>query len=115
MALKPELAALLMDGPTPAQKTSGYVRFGGIATLRVVWRRHRAELMAACGPGRRPWAFWMLEKHLKQRPAGEAGELRMIRTMQAYTDDKEREIMHRRLNAIVENMRKHRNRNLRVA
>jgi hypothetical protein len=108
MALKPELHELLLNGPTNAQKHNGFVKFGGICTLRVLWRKHREELLKACGPGRRPWGFRYLEKHLRQLPSGEAGELRQIRTMQCYTDDKEREIVHRRLNAIVEQQRQQR-------
>jgi len=59
--------------------------------------------------GHRPWAFWYLEKRLKAVPAGEAGELRMIRTLGCYRDDAEREYVHRRLNAITEQIRKIRN------
>ena len=77
--------------------------------MRVAWRKHRDELLEACPPGRRPWGYWMVERWLKQRPAGEAGELRAIRTLQAYRDDTEREIVCRRLSEITEelNARRH--------
>ena len=28
------------------------------ALARSDWKEHRAELLAECGPGRRPWAWW---------------------------------------------------------
>jgi hypothetical protein len=103
--LSPELRKLLMEGPpSPADKANHLVRFGGSASLLVTWRRHRDELLEACPPGRRPWAFWMLERRLKQRPAGEAGELRTIRTLNCYRDNAERELVCRRLAAITEEL-----------
>jgi hypothetical protein len=102
--LTPELRKLLMDGPHLNDRAKNLVRFGGAATVLVQWRRHRAELLEACPPGKRPWAFWMLDKHFRQRPAGEIGELRAIRTLQAYRDDTEREIVCRRLATIAEEM-----------
>jgi hypothetical protein len=80
------------------------LRFGGPATVRVQWMKHRVELIASCKLGHRPWAYWLIEKRLKQRPAGEAGELRAIRTLQAYRDDTERKLVHRRLAEITEEM-----------
>ena len=101
--LSPELRALLMDGPPPEYRD--LVRYGGSATVRVAWRKHRDELLEACPPGRRPWGYWMVERWLKQRPAGEAGELRMIRTLEAYRDDAEREYVRRRLSEITAELR----------
>ena len=60
-------------------------------------RRHRAELLEACGPGRRPWAFWKLERRFRSRPAGELGELRAIAQLNLYRDAREAEHVERRL------------------
>ena len=38
-----------MDGPSPGDKAKGLVRFGGVATLRVLWRKNRDAIMRACG------------------------------------------------------------------
>ena len=76
--------------------------FDGPCALIVAWRKNSAELMAACPLGRRPYGFWMVEKRLTAKPAGEAGELRMIRTLGCYRDDAEREYVTRRLAAINE-------------
>jgi hypothetical protein len=70
MALKPELYALLIDGPSAADKRAGLVRFGGVATVRVLWSKHREQLMRECPPGRRPWAHWLYDRNMRFRPPG---------------------------------------------
>jgi hypothetical protein len=53
--------------------------FGGSAdAMRAAWRKHRAELMATpeLKPGRRPWAFFVLELGCDPGPAREwSGQL----------------------------------------
>ena len=73
--------------------------------LLVAWRRHRAELLEACPPGRRPWGFWMVERRLKHRPGGEVGELRAIRQFELYRDEEERVYVEQRLAEIMEGIR----------
>ena len=75
--------------------------------LLVAWRRHRAELLEACPPGRRPWAFWMIERGLSHLPAGERGELRLIRQFELYRDDAERRYVLERLAVITAELRSH--------
>ena len=67
--------------PTPEKKKKAKVLLdlGGSAHVRVEWRRHRQELLDACPMGKRPWAFWMIERGLSHYPAGERGELRANR------------------------------------
>ena len=65
------------------------------------WRRHRQELLDACPPGKPPYGYWMVEKRLKQRPAGEAGELRLIKQLDLYRDHAEREFVQKRLAIIT--------------
>ena len=72
MSLTAELKKLLLSGPNPNDKSNSLLRFGGPATVRVQWMKHRVELIASCKLGHRPWAYWLIEKRLKQRPAGEA-------------------------------------------
>ena len=95
--LSPELRKLLMDAPHANDKSKNLLRFGGAASVFVAWRRHRAELLEACGPGRRPWAFWKLERRFRARPAGELGELRAIAQLNLYRDAREAEHVERRL------------------
>ena len=73
--------------------------------MLVQWRRHREELIAACNPGHRPWAFYMLELGLPQRPAGEAGELRLIKKLELYRDDAEKAYVLERLKEITAGIR----------
>lgn len=102
MLLSDEMRALLLDGPTPGNRD--LLRYGGAATVRVAWGKHRDELMAALPLGRRPYGFWMIEKRLKQRPAGELGELRAIRTLGLYRSDAERRYVLKRIGEIMETM-----------
>ena len=37
--------------------------------------------------------FWMVERRLNQRPAGEAGELRLIKQLDLYRDDAEKDFV----------------------
>ena len=105
MSLPPELRKLLMDGPDPYDKGKGLIRYGGPASVLVARRRHREELMAACPTGKRPYAFWMVERRLKQRPGGEVGELRAIRQFELYRDEEERAYVERRLAEIMAGIR----------
>ena len=102
MALKPELRALFIEGPTPAQKAKRLVMFGGYATVRVLWRGHREELLRDAGMGKRPWGFWAFEKQLKITPVGERAQLKANRNMELYTCDQERDMVQKRLAAISE-------------
>jgi hypothetical protein len=83
--------------------------FNGSASLWVAWRKHRDELMAACAVGRRPWGYWLLEKGLKCKPAGEASELRLIRQLDLYRDADEKAYVEQRLGEIVQGIRDRRN------
>ena len=74
--LSDEQRELLMNGP--GSRPASIIRAGGAATLLVLWRRHRQELLDASPPGFRPWAEWMLQRRFKQHPAGEIGQLRAI-------------------------------------
>ena len=47
--------------------------------------------------GRRCWAFWMIEQGLKHQPSGERGELKLIKQLDLYRDDAEKEFVQRRL------------------
>jgi hypothetical protein len=98
-----ELRELLLNGaglhlPTPA----AVLRLGGAAHVRAQWRRHRSELMAACSPGRRPYAFWAIELGLNPVPIGEVAQLRAIRGLAIYADDNEKALVHRRLDEIAQ-------------
>ena len=107
MSLTPVQRELLLDGPHGWGKKQDVVKaFNGPAALIVAWRRYRDELMAACPMGKRPYAFWMVERRLAQRPAGEAGELRAIRTLGCYRDAEEQEFVHRRLREITDARRR---------
>ena len=61
MALSPELRKLLLDGPNPNDKSKSLLRFGGPASVRAAWSRHRQELIESCERGHRPWAYWLLQ------------------------------------------------------
>ena len=93
--LSDEMREALLHGPPNGYRN--ILRYGGAAHVRVQWARHRAELMAACPPGRRPWAYWLVELRLKTRAAGELRELRALRSLELWRDDEEREFVHRRL------------------
>jgi hypothetical protein len=105
MSLSPELRRLLVDGPDSNDKRNGLLRFGGTATVRVQWRKHRAELMSSCEAGHRPWAFWMLDCGRRYRPPGEVGELKAIRDLDAYRSDSERRYVLKRLSEITDELR----------
>jgi hypothetical protein len=106
MTLSPEMHSLLMDGCRPGASTKvAVLRLGGAATLLVQWKRHREELLAACPAGRRPWAFWAIEKRFRVIPRSDVDQARAIRTLGIYRDDREKAIVHRRLDEVVRNRR----------
>ena len=106
--LSDQLREFLVSGPHKKQrKAQAMLAFGGAATVRVAWRRHRQELLDACPMGKRPWAFWMIEQGLSHLPHGERGQLRAIRALQAYRDDAEREFVLKRLAVITAELRSH--------
>ena len=80
------------------------MRYGGSAVVHAAWGRHKAELIAACKPGCRPWAFWRLQLGIL-KPAGEVGQLRLIRKLELYRDEDERTYVERRLAEITANIR----------
>ena len=99
---------MLLHGPSGWGKKQDVVKvFGGPCQIITAWRRHRAELMAATPMGKRPYAFWMVESRLKQRPAGEAGELRLIKQLDLYNSAAEREFVQKRLAVITAELRSH--------
>jgi hypothetical protein len=99
----------LLHGPGANEHKRDVLKaFDGPCALLVKWRRHRQELLDACPPGKRPWGYWLIEKRLKQRPAGEAGELRTIRMLGCYRNDAERRYVLRRLSEITEAMHQRR-------
>ena len=57
--------------------------------------------------GRRCWAFWMIEQGLKHQPSGERGELKLIKQLDLYRDDAEKEFVQRRLSEITAELRSH--------
>ena len=57
--------------------------------------------------GKRPWAFWMIERGLSHLPAGERGELRLIKQLDLYRDDAEQEFVRKRLAVITAKLRSH--------
>jgi hypothetical protein len=79
VSLPPALHSLLLNGPGPSHYDP--LRYGGSAVVRAAWGRHKAELLAACKPGSRPWAFWRIQLGIP-KPAGEAGELRAIKKLE---------------------------------
>ena len=49
-----EMRELLLNGPNkPPAHQYNLLRYGGTATVRAAWHRHRQELLDACEPGRR--------------------------------------------------------------
>ena len=99
---------MLLHGPSGWGKKKDFVKgFDGPCQIITAWRRHRDELMAAGPMCKRPYAFWMVERRLKQRPAGEAGELRLIKQLDLYRDDAEKEFVLRRLSEITAELRSH--------
>ena len=105
--LSDELREFLLSGPQKQKKDQALLAFGGAATVRVQWRRHRDELMAAAPMGKRPWGYWMIERGLSHLPAGEAGELRLIKQLDLYRDDAEQEFVQKRLAVISAKLRSH--------
>ena len=105
--LSDQLREFLVSGPQKQRKAQAMLAFGGAATVRVAWRRHRQELLDACPMGKRPWAFWMIEQGLSHQPQGERGELRAIRTLGCYRDDAEKEFVRKRLAEITAKLRSH--------
>ena len=98
MFLPPALRSLLLNGPGPSHYDP--LRYGGSAVVRAAWGRHKAELIASCKPGSRPWAFWRIQLGVP-KPAGEAGELRAIKQLEFYRDEDERLYVERRLEELV--------------
>jgi hypothetical protein len=105
--LSDELRAFLVNGPHPQKKAKALLDLCGSAHVRVQWRRHQDELMNSTPPGRRCWAFWMIELGLSHQPAGERGELRLIRQLEIYRDDAEKEFVQKRLAEITADLRSH--------
>ena len=101
MALSDDLKSLLLHGPHASHKKD-LLRWGGAAHVLVQYRRHREEILALCPAGRRCWGFWILERRLKARPAGEIGELKLIRTLNLYRDHAERVFVNRRISELLE-------------
>ena len=89
---------LLLNGPSGWGKKHDVVKaFGGPCQIITAWRKHRAELMAACPMGKRPYAFWMVERRLTQRLAGERAELKMLLELDLCRDSAERAHCEQRL------------------
>jgi hypothetical protein len=105
--LSDEMREFLLHGPQGQKKAKALLDLGGAAHVRVQWRRHRDELMSSTPMGKRPWAYWMIERGLSHLPAGERGELRLIRQFDLYRDDAEREFVQKRLAVITATLRSH--------
>ena len=103
MSLPPALRSLLLNGPGSSHYDP--MRYGGAAVIRAAWGRHKAELIAACRPGTRPWALWRIEFGIHQKPAGEAGELRLIKKLELYRDETEKAYVLERLEEITAGIR----------
>jgi hypothetical protein len=88
-----KLRTLLMVGPSYQCRRNGFRNVGGVASLLVLWRRHRAELLSACDPERRPWGYCYLERRLKPTPRQAVDEARAIRTLGLYYDARERAVV----------------------
>ena len=101
--MPPALRSLLLNGPG-ARRTTILCDMAAAAVIRAAWGRHRAELIAACKPGTRPWALWRIELGI-QKPAGEAGQLRLIKRLALYRDEDERAYVDRRLEEITAGIR----------
>ena len=102
MSLPPALRSLLLNGPGSSHYDP--LRYGGSAVIHAAWGRHKAELIAACKPGTRPWAFWRIQLGI-QKPAGEAGQLRIIKKLELYRDDAEKAYVLERLKEITAGIR----------
>ena len=102
MPFTPEQRSFLLDGP--AENERKRYPFDGPCQLRVAWSKNRDELMASCPDGRRPFGYWMVERRLKQKPPGELGQLRAIRTLNLYRSDAERRYVLRRIAEIAQGM-----------
>ncbi len=102
MSLPPALHSLLLNGP--AQSHYDPLNYGGTAVIRAAWGRHKAELLAACKPGTRPWVFWRIELGIP-KPAGEAGELRIIKKLEIYRNEEEKAYVLGRLEEITAGLR----------
>ena len=106
--LSDQLREFLVSGPHKKQrKAQAMLAFGGAAHVRVQWRRHRDELMSSTPMGKRPWAFWMIERGLSHQPQGERGELRLIKQLDLYRDAAEKEFVQKRLAVITAKLRSH--------
>ena len=105
--LSDEMREFFLKGPHGQKKDKALLAFGGAATVRVQWRRHRDELMSSTPMGKRPWAYWMIEQGLSHLPQGERGELCLIRQFELYRDDTEREFVRKRLAEITAELRSH--------
>ena len=57
--------------------------------------------------GKRPWGYWMIEQGLSHQPQGERGELRLIKQLDLYRDDAEKEFVQKRLAVITAELRSH--------
>jgi hypothetical protein len=82
-----------------------------VGRFSALWRRRLRLVRMAPAQGRvgcklsaweKALGFWMIERRLKARPAGEAGELRMIRALEIYRDDRERAFVNRRLGELLD-------------
>ena len=98
MSLTPVQRELLLNGPSGWGKQKDFARaFDGPCQIITAWRKHRAELMAAAPMGKRPYAFWMVERRLTQRLAGERAELKMLLELDLCRDSAERAHCEQRL------------------
>jgi hypothetical protein len=107
MALTSEMREFFLKGPQGQKKDKALLAFGGAATVRVQWRRHRDELMSSTPMGKRPWGYWMIEQGLSHHPMGERGELRLIKQLDLYRDEAERRYVLERLAVITAELRSH--------
>jgi hypothetical protein len=105
--LSDEMRAFLVSGPQKQKRAQAVLALGGSAHVRVAWRRHREDLMRSTPMGKRCWAFWMIERGLIHQPAGEAAQLRLIKQLDLYRDDAEREFVRKRLAEITAELRSH--------
>ena len=105
--LSDKMREFLLNGPQGQKKDKALLALGGSAHVRVAWRRHREDLMRSTPMGKRCWAFWMIERGLIHHPAGEAAQLRLIKQLDLYRDDTEREFVQKRLAVISATLRSH--------